>query len=57
MKIKHAVVTMALAISAFLIGRFGNMNTIDMNRVTDIQADADGVQITLVDGTGYYWER
>lgn len=57
MKIKHAVVTMALVISAFLIGRFGNMNTIDMNRVTDIQADADGAQITLVDGTGYYWER
>jgi hypothetical protein len=57
MKIKHAVVTMALVISAFLFGRFGNMNTINMNRVTDIQADTDGAQIVLVDGTGYYWER
>lgn len=54
---KGKLIIIALAISAFLFGRFGNMNTINMNRVTDIQADADGAQITLLDGTGFYWER
>ena len=57
MKIKNAIIVMALVLSAFLFGRFGNMNTIDMNRVTNIQADAKGAQITLIDGSGYYWER
>lgn len=57
MKIKHAVITMALVISAFLFGRFGNVDMIDMNQIADIQADADGAQITLLDGNGYYWER
>lgn len=55
MKGKLLIIT--LVIGAFLFGRFSNMNTIDMNRVTDIQANAAGVQITLADGTGYYWER
>lgn len=54
---KGKLIIIALVISAFLFGRFCNKNTINMNRVTDIQADADGAQITLVDGTGYYWER
>jgi hypothetical protein len=56
-KIKYAIITTALVISAFLFGRFGNGDMIDMNQVADIQADADGVQITLLDGSGYYWER
>nr|WP_155857699.1 hypothetical protein [Clostridium sp. 12(A)] len=54
---KRKLLIIALVISAFLFGRFGNMNTIDMNRVTNIQGDAKGAQITLVDGSGYYWER
>ena len=56
-KIKYVIITTALVISAFLFGRFGNRDLIDMNQVTDIQADAEGVQIVLVDGSGYYWER
>lgn len=54
---KGKLLIIALVISAFLFGRFGNMNIINMNQVTDIQANTDGAQITLVDGTGYYWER
>lgn len=56
-KIKNAIIVTALVISAFLFGIFGNRDTIDMNQVADIQADAEGVQITLLDGNGYYWER
>lgn len=56
-KIKYAIITTALVISAFLFGRYGNRDLIDMNQVTDIQADTEGVQIVLVDGSGYYWER
>lgn len=56
-KIKYAIITTALIISAFLFGRFGNTDMIDMNQVTDIQASAEGVQIVLLDGSGYYWER
>lgn len=49
----------ALVISAFLFGRFTNINldTINMNKVVDIQANEYGAQIMLVDGNGYYWER
>jgi len=56
-KIKYAIITTALVISAFLFGRFGNRDLIDMNQVADIQADVEGVQIVLADGSGYYWER
>jgi hypothetical protein len=35
-KIKYAIITTALVISAFLFGRFGNMDTINMNQVADI---------------------
>lgn len=57
MKIKNAIIVTALVVSAFLFGRFGNRDMIDMNQVADIQADAEGAQIVLVDGSGYYWER
>lgn len=56
-KIKYAIITTALVISAFLFGRYGNRDLINMNQVADIQAGAEGVQIVLVDGNGYYWER
>lgn len=56
-KIKYAIITTAFVISAFLFGRFGNRDLIDMNQVANIQADAEGVQIVLLDGSGYYWER
>ena len=56
-KIKYAIITTALVIRAFLFGRFGNRDLIDMNQVADIQADVEGVQIVLADGSGYYWER
>ncbi|WP_185967696.1 hypothetical protein [Clostridium sp. HBUAS56010] len=52
-KLQLAVVT-ALVIGAFFIGR---VSTIDMNKVVDIQSNEYGVQITLEDGNGYYWER
>ena len=56
MRNKFLVAT--LIISAFLFGRFINMNdTIDMNKVANIQADQYGAQITLLDGNSYYWER
>ena len=57
MKIKYAIITTALVISAFLFGRFGDKNMIDMEQVADIQTSEDGSQITLLDGSGYYWER
>lgn len=56
-KIKYAIITTALVISAFLFGRFGNRDLIDMNQVADVQSNAEGVQIVLLDGSGYYWER
>ena len=56
-KIKKAIIVTALVISAFLFGRFGNRVLVDMNQVADIQADVNGVQIVLLDGSGYYWER
>lgn len=56
-KIKNAIIVTALVISAFLFGRFGNRDLIDMNQVADIQSNAEGVQIVLLDGSGYYWER
>ena len=57
MKIKYAIITTALVISAFLFGRFGDKNMIDMEQVADIQTSEAGSQITLLDGSGYYWER
>ena len=59
LKTKKVIATIVLMTSAFLIGRLTSINSdaINMNQVTDIQADADGVQITLSDGNGYYWER
>ena len=56
-KIKYVIITTALVISAFLFGRFGNRDTIDMNQVADIQSSTEGAQIVLLDGSGYYWER
>lgn len=49
----------ALIVSAFLFGRFTNINSddIDMNQVVDIQANEYGAQIVFNDGSGYYWER
>lgn len=57
MKIKNAIIVIALVLSAFLFGKFSDMDTINMRQVADIQADAKGAQITLLDGSGYYWER
>lgn len=59
MKKLHLAVATALVIGAFFVGRISstNMNTIDMNEVADIQSNKYGVQITLQDGNGYYWER
>lgn len=56
---RNKLLVAALIISAFLIGRFTSVSqdTIDMNKVADIQANEYGVQITLLDGNGYYWER
>ena len=56
---RNKLLVTALIISAFLIGRFTSVNqdTIDMNKVADIQSSDYGAQITLLDGNGYYWER
>lgn len=56
---RNKLLVTALIISAFLIGRFTSVSqdTIDMNKVADIQSSDYGVQITLSDGNGYYWER
>lgn len=32
-------------------------NYVDMRQVTDYTATADGLQLYLEDGNGYYWER
>lgn len=57
MKTKHMVIIAALVISAFFIGKCTNADTIDMNQVVNIQANEYGTQITMADGSGYYWER
>jgi len=57
MKIKHMVIVSALVISAFFVGKLNNMDTINMNKEIDIQANEYGAQIILADGNGYYWER
>ncbi|WP_143322696.1 M42 family metallopeptidase [Clostridium sp. HBUAS56010] len=59
MKKLQLAVSTALVIGAFFLGRISgtNMDTIDMNKVADIQSNEYGVQITLEDGNGYYWER
>lgn len=59
LKTKKVIAAIALMTSAFLIGRFTSMSqdTINMNQVVDIQSSEYGVQITLSDGNGYYWER
>lgn len=56
---RYKFLVIALVISAFLFGRFTNINldTINMNQVVDIQANEYGVQIVFNDGNGYYWER
>lgn len=58
-KIKIAIIVTALVVSAFLFDRFtaANSETINMNKVADIQATEYGIQITFADGNGYYWER
>ena len=59
MKKLHLAIATALVIGAFFIGRISNtnMDNVDMNKVADIQSNEFGVQITLKDGNGYYWER
>jgi len=57
MKTKHMVIVTALVISAFFIGKCTNTDTIDMKQVIGIQANEYGTQITMADGSGYYWER
>lgn len=57
MKTKHMVIIAALVISAFFIGKLTISDTIDMNKVVDIQANEYGAQIVFNDGNGYYWER
>ena len=56
---RYKFLVTALIVSAFLFGRFTNINsdTIDMNKVVNVQANEYGAQITLLDGNGYYWER
>jgi hypothetical protein len=56
---RHKFLVIALVISAFLFGRFTNINsdTVDMNKVVNIQANEYGAHITLLGGNGYYWER
>lgn len=51
------VIIAALVISAFFIGKLTISDTIDMNKVVDIQANEYGAQIVFNDGNGYYWER
>jgi len=57
MKTKNMVIIAVLVISAFFVGKLSNMDTINMNKVVNVQANEYGAQITLLDGNGYYWER
>ena len=59
MKKLQLAVTTSLVTGAFFIGRISTINTdtINMSKVADIQSSEHGVQITLEDGNGYYWER
>jgi hypothetical protein len=54
---RNKLLAIAFVISAFFVGKHTNVDTVNMNKVVDIQATEYGAQITLLDGNGYYWER
>ena len=58
-KILYTALTMALAVSAFLLGRnYPNMDKfLNMETVTDFDATEIGLMLYTANGDGYYWER
>ena len=58
-KIAYIVLTMALTMSAFLLGKSmpDKENYLNMETVTDFDATATGLMLYTANGDGYYWER
>lgn len=58
-KIAYIVLTMALTVSAFLLGKSmpDKENYINMESITDFKATETGLMLYTANGDGYYWER
>lgn len=58
-KIAYIVLTLALAMSAFLLGKSmpDKENYINMESVVDFDATETGLMLYTSDGSGYYWKR
>lgn len=48
---------LGVAMTAAVLGAYAHYNTVDMNRVVDIQTSDEGAMIVIDSGDGYYWER
>ena len=57
MKIKHLLIAAAL-VAAFLLGRIlPNSEYLNMNSVTDWDANETGLMLYTISGDGYYLEK
>lgn len=58
-KIRYIALTLALTVSAFLLGKSvpDKENYLDMETVVDFNATETGLMLYTSDGSGYYWER
>lgn len=58
-KIAYITLTMALTMSAFLLGKSmpDKENYLNMETVVDYAATETGLMLYTSDGSGYYWER
>ena len=58
-KITYIVLTLALTVSAFLLGKSvrDKENYINMETVVDFDATETGLMLYTSDGSGYYWEK
>lgn len=58
-KITYIALTLALTVSAFLLGKSmpDKENYLDMETIVDFDATETGLMLYTQDGSGYYWER
>ena len=58
-KITYIALTLALTVSAFLLGKSmpDKENYLDMETIVDFDATETGLMLYTQDGFGYYWER
>mgnify|MGYP006982407534 FL=1 len=58
-KIAYITLTLALTVSAFLLGKSmpDKENYINMESIVDFDATDSGLMLYTANGDGYYWER